>query len=187
MSVCDVSPFASCQCCEAFVFSFLLVHVSSFSVSYLNTWGGGLLALDGSSIFDIWETFLEYLCHFMFLHEVGFIFHILLPFSIFCFWVKIISCWEKDQVPARGGSCLSERFHKYNSWPEHRTERLKPRWVSGEWDPRSAAQVCITLALYLNLDLTSEPQRWTWGRVVTGPHWINLFFFFWNIILLYLK
>lgn len=123
----------------------------------------------------------------MFLQEVGFFFHILLPFSIFCFWVKIISCWEKDQVPARGGSCLSERFHKYNSLPEHRTERLKPRWVSGEWDPRSAAQVCITLALYLNLDLTSEPPKWTRG----DSYWTTLkkifFFFFWNIILMYLK
>lgn len=77
--------------------------------------------------------------------------HILLPFSIFCFWVKIVSCWEKNQVPARGGCCLSERFHKYNSLPEHRTERLKSRWVSGEWDPRSAAQVCIT---WLSI--------WTW-------------------------
>lgn len=156
-------PLPHVSAVEAFVFSFLLGHASSFSVSYLNTWGGGYCWLTHGSSSLISEKLLEYWCHFMFLQEVGFFFHILLPFSIFCFWVKIISCWEKDQVPARGGSCLSERFHKYNSLPEHRTERLKPRWVSGEWDPRSAAQVCITLALYLNLDLTSEPPKWTWG------------------------
>lgn len=109
--------------------------------------------------------------------QVVFFSHILLPFSIFCFWVKIVSCWEKDQVPARGGSCLSERFHKYSSLPEHRTERLKSRWVSGEWDPRSAAQVCITwLSIWTWISL-QNPQNGL-GGIVTGPHRKNLFLLF---------
>lgn len=123
----------------------------------------------------------------MFLQEVVFSPHILPPFSIVCFWVKIVSCWEKNQVPARGGCCLSERFHKYNSLPEHRTERLKFRWVSGEWDPRSAAQVCITwLSIWTWISL-QNPQNGLGGGWLLDHTEKIFFFFFWNIILMYLK
>lgn len=68
--------------------------------------------------------------------------------------------------------------------PYRKTEIQMGQWWVG---PQVSCSGVHNLALYLNLDLTSEPPKWTWGDGYWTTHKKIFFFFFWNIILMYLK